>query len=162
MVKKDPKLELAAKQREEDKNRILNLAFRSQEKLLIDSPFQAQFKVALPPEYKHANTTDSSRPRAFSIGYDFQKRTLYVVFRDNTPWQYENVGANHWEAIQITDSTGRYLASSGLDKWPTMGPANLDDMTSEAKERLFHTAATASRIQKIREDFKIPFSGKEE
>ena len=161
MPKKDPKLELAAKQREEQKNRILNLGLRAQEKLLIDSPFQEQFKVALPSEFRHANTVNSSRPRAHAIGYNYSSRTLYVVFRDGTQWQYENVGANHWEALQITDSTGRYLASSGLDKWPTMGPADAESLSPESQARLSQTAATASRIQKVREEFKIPFSGKE-
>jgi hypothetical protein len=161
MAKRDPKLELAAKQREEQQNRILNLGLRIQEKNLVDSPFLEQFKVVLPPEYKHANTTNSSRPRALALGYDYGSRTLYIVFRDGTQWQYDNVGANHWEAIQITDSTGRYLASSGLDKWPTMGPAKLESISAEAQERMSYTAATASRIQKVREDFKIPFSGTE-
>lgn len=159
MAGRDPKLELAAKQREENKNRILNLGLRAQEKLLIDSPFAEQFKVVLPSEFRHANTTDSSRPRAHAIGYSYESRTLYVVFRDGTQWQYDNVGANHWEAIQTTDSTGRYLASSGLDKWPTMGPANTENLSPEAQARLSQTAATASRIQKVREEFKIPFSG---
>jgi hypothetical protein len=161
MAKQDPKLELAAKQREEQKNRILNLGLRAQEKLLIDSPFQEQFKVALPSEFRHANTIDASRPRAHAIGYSYDSRTLYVVFRDGTQWQYDNVGANHWEGLQSTDSTGRYLASSGLDRWPTMGPANTENISSEAQARLSQTAATASRIQKVREDFKIPFTGKE-
>ena len=161
MPKKDPKLELAAKQRKENENRILNLGLRIQEQTVIDSPFLEKFKVALPSEFRHANTTDSSRPRAHAIGYNYESRTLYVVFRDGTQWQYDNVGANHWEAIQITDSTGRYLASSGLDRWPTMGPADTENISPEAQARLSQTAATASRIQKVREDFKIPFSGKE-
>jgi uncharacterized DUF497 family protein len=161
MVKKDPKLELAAKQRKENENRILNLGLRIQEKNLVDSPFLEQFKVVLPSEFRHANTTDSSRPRAHAIGYNYNSRTLYIVFRDGTQWQYDNVGANHWEALQITDSTGRYLASSGLDRWPTMGPADTENISPEAQARLSQTAATASRIQKVREDFKIPFTGKE-
>ena len=161
MPKKDPKLELAAKQRKENENRILNLGLRIQEQTVIDSPFLEKFKVALPSEFRHANTTDSSRPRAHAIGYNYESRTLYVVFRDGTQWQYDNVGANHWEAIQITDSTGRYLASSGLDRWPTMGPADTENISPEAQARLSQTAATASRIQKVREDFKIPFSGTE-
>jgi hypothetical protein len=161
MAKPDPKLELAAKQREEQKNRILNLGLRAQEKILIDSPYLEKFKVTLPPEFQHANTTNSSRPRAYAVGYNYDTRTLYVVFRDGTQWQYDNVGANHWEALQSAESTGRYLASSGLDNWPTMGPANPDTIAPEAQERLSQTAATASRIQKVRDDFKIPFSGKE-
>lgn len=161
MAKRDPKLELAAKQREEQKNRILNLGLRAQEKLLIDSPFAEQFKVVLPSEFRHANTINSSRPRAHAIGYNYESRTLYVVFRDGTQWQYDNVGANHWEAIQSAESTGRYLASSGLDRWPTMGPADTENISPEAQARLSQTAATASRIQKVREDFKIPFTGKE-
>jgi hypothetical protein len=161
MPRKDPKLELAAKQRKENENRILNLGLRIQEQTVIDSPFLEKFKVALPSEFRHANTTDSSRPRAHAIGYNYESRTLYVVFRDGTQWQYDNVGANHWEAIQITDSTGRYLASSGLDRWPTMGPADTENISPEAQARLSQTAATASRIQKVREDFKIPFTGKE-
>lgn len=161
MVKKDPKLELAAKQREEQKNRILNLGLRAQEKLLIDSSFQDKFKVVLPPEFQHANTTNSSKPRALALGYNYEEKILYVVFRDGTQWQYENVGSNHWQSIQRTDSTGGYLASSGLDRWPTMGPADLEKIPKEAQARLSQTAATASRIQKVKEDFKLPFSSKE-
>jgi hypothetical protein len=42
-----------------------------------------------------------------------------------------------------------------------MGPADMENLSKESQARLSQTAATASRIQKVREDFKIPFTGKE-
>jgi hypothetical protein len=34
-----------------------------------------------------------------------------------------------------------------LDKWPDMGPANLDNMSTEAKTRLNENALSSERIQ---------------
>jgi hypothetical protein len=72
---------------------------------------------------------------------------LYVVFRDGTWWEYRNCPVSHYENLKTTDSTGKYLASSGLDTWGDMGPANLEDMSSERQERLTYAAEASGRLQ---------------
>lgn len=94
-----------------------------------------------------ASTLNPERPRAKTIGYNSNTNTLYVVFRDNTWWEYRNVPVSMWTGIQNTSSTGRYLRKSGLDQWPDMGPADLSTMSEEARTRMADNAAKADRIQ---------------
>ena len=94
-----------------------------------------------------APTSNPERPRAKSLGYNSNTNTLYVVFRDNTWWEYRNVPVKLWVGIQNSSSTGKYLSKSGLDQWSDMGPADLSSMSEEAKARLADNAAKADRIQ---------------
>lgn len=100
-----------------------------------------------------APTSNPTRPRAKSLGYNSNTNTLYIVFRDNTWWEYRNVPTQHWIGLQNADSTGRYLskvrvgAGPVLDQWPDMGPADLSNMSEEAKTRLADNAAKADRMQ---------------
>ena len=138
------------KQTSDEANRRLNLTIGMAEKLGAAHWTDKEFQVTVPSEgFKQlaANTTNPPRPRAKAIAYDFNKRSLYVVFRDGTFWEYRNCPVSHFENLQNTDSTGQYLASSGLDHWSDMGPADLDDMTSERKERLSYAAESSGRLQ---------------
>ena len=94
-----------------------------------------------------APTSNPERPRAKSLGYNPNTNTLYVVFRDNTWWEYRNVPVSMWVGIQNSSSTGKYLSKSGLDQWPDMGPADLSAMSEESKTRLADNAAKADRLQ---------------
>lgn len=94
-----------------------------------------------------APTSNPERPRAKSIGYNLNTNTLYVVFRDNTWWEYRKVPVSFWVGIQNSASTGKYLDKSGLDRWKDMGPADLSTMSEEAKTRLADNASKADRIQ---------------
>ncbi len=100
-----------------------------------------------------APTSNPERPRAKSLGYNPNTNTLYVVFRDNTWWEYRNVPTQHWIGLQNADSTGRYLSKVRvgggpvLDQWPDMGPADLTNMSEESKTRLADNASKADRIQ---------------
>lgn len=94
-----------------------------------------------------APTSNPPRPRAKSIGYNANSRTLYVVFRDNTWWEYRNVPTQIWVGLQNSSSTGKYLKESGLDTWSDMGPANLDTMSTEAKTRMSDNASKSDKIQ---------------
>jgi KTSC domain len=135
---------------QERANRILNLAQGMADKLNLQTPVDKAFKVAVPSEgFKQliANTTNPIRPRAKAIAYDFDKRSLYVVFRDGTWWEYRNCPVSHFDNLQNTDSTGKYLASSGLDTWPDMGAADPGDMSAERKERLVQASETSARLQ---------------
>ena len=97
-----------------------------------------------------APTRIPSRPRAKSIGYNSNSKTLYIIFRDNKWWEYRNVPVRYWIGLQNSNSTGDYLRTVGnppLDQWPDMGPANLDNMSTEAKTRLNENALNSDRIQ---------------
>ena len=112
------------------------------------------FTSVIPRDVKEAGvrmetapTLNPERPRAKTIGYNSNTNTLYIVFRDNTWWEYRNVPIQMWIEIQNSSSTGRYLRRSGLDMWGDMGPAKLDQMSEEAKARMADNAAKADRIQ---------------
>ena len=114
-------------------------------------------------EVKNAPTTNQERPRAWTIAYHPADRKLVVVFRDNTWWQYNDVPVQMWQALKASGSTGKYLRTSGLDQWPDMGPASMDDFSSGAKERISQTAQIGSKLGKqLPDDFNIKnFTAKE-
>jgi hypothetical protein len=112
------------------------------------------FTSVIPRDVKEAGvrmetapTSNPERPRAKTLGYNPNTNTLYIVFRDNTWWEYRNVPVSMWVGIQNSSSTGKYLAKSGLNQWPDMGPADLSTMSEEAKTRMADNAAKADRIQ---------------
>jgi hypothetical protein len=140
-------------------NRVLNLSQAFAEKLGVESPIDKAFSAAIPMEISQgfrqvtANTSNPSRPRAQAIAYNSETNTLYVVFRDGTWWEYRNCPAIHWQNLQTTDSTGKYLRESGLDAWPDMGPANVSDLpedgglSASSKELLSYAAEVSKRMQ---------------
>ena len=95
-----------------------------------------------------AATIYPKRPRAHAVGYNPNSRTLYVVFRDNTWYEYRNVPADMWMALKGAESTGKFLKESGLDNWEDKGSAMLDGMSEAFKARLASASASASRLQK--------------
>jgi hypothetical protein len=112
------------------------------------------FKSVIPRDVKEAGvrmetapTSNPERPRAKTLGYNPNTNTLYIVFRDNTWWEYRNVPVSMWVGIQNSSSTGKYLAKSGLNQWSDMGPADLSTMSEEAKTRMADNASKADRIQ---------------
>jgi len=140
-------------------NRVLNLSQAFAEKLGVQSPIDKAFSAAIPMEIsqgfrqRSANTTNPSRPRAQAIAYHSETKVLYVVFRDGTWWEYRNCPPIHWQNLQTTESTGKYLRESGLDKWPDMGPANVSDLpedgglSASSKEMLSYAAEVSKRMQ---------------
>lgn len=162
-------------QREDSANRRLNIGLRSSEKIqaAIAADLQASyawdditieanaeseatpnFDITIPTdvvnaaiEMETAPTTNPKRPRAWTIGYNPNSKTLLVVFRDNTWWQYNNVPTDLWLALKSSSSTGQFLRESGLDQWADMGPADMDSLSASTKEQLSYTAAIASNIQ---------------
>jgi hypothetical protein len=112
------------------------------------------FSSVIPRDVKDAGvrmetapTSNPERPRAKTLGYNPNTNTLYIVFRDNTWWEYRNVPVSMWVGIQNSSSTGKYLAKSGLNQWGDMGPADLSTMSEEAKTRMADNASKADRIQ---------------
>jgi len=95
-----------------------------------------------------ALTTNPKRPRALTIGYNANKQSLIVVFRDNTWWQYNDVPVHMWVGLKASSSTGDFLRTEGLDTWHDMGPADLDTMSAGVKAQISESAQTANKIQK--------------
>jgi len=132
-------------------NRTQNLAMRSYEKVYSDfeimepqepSNFitQDEDTFGTPPSYKNmtAPTTNPSRPRALKLAYSKEAEKLVVKFRDGTWWEYNEIPVDMWNDLKASNSTGRYLASSGLDTHDDMGPFNPDEMP-EATRVLFNS-----------------------
>lgn len=119
-----------------------------------DLESQTGWDVAIPKDVENvgtemttAPTTNPKRPRALTIGYNPNTSTLIVVFRDNTWWQYNNVPVDMWMGLRNSASTGKYLREEGLDTWPDMGPANMDDLSESVKAQISESAQSASNIQ---------------
>ena len=115
---------------------------------------QTGWDVAIPKDVENvgtemttAPTINPKRPRALTIGYNPNTNTLIVVFRDNTWWQYNNVPVDMWIGLRNSASTGKYLREEGLDTWPDMGPANMDDLSESVKAQISDSAQSASDIQ---------------
>lgn len=98
-------------------------------------------------EFTVAPTTNPKRPRALTIGYNVNRNTLIIIFRDNTWWQYNNVPSDIWVGLKNSPSTGKYLRESGLDQWSDMGPAEIESLSESVKAQLSSTAQSASDIQ---------------
>lgn len=48
-------------------------------------------------------------PRTQMIGYNLETRTVRTVFRDGTPWRYDDVSPQEWERMRRTSSTGKMI-----------------------------------------------------
>jgi hypothetical protein len=121
-------------------NRKLNLILRSQEKVYGD------FEVYTPTEPDEtrevqtwsdapvtAPTINPPRPRAKKIAYSKEAQKLVVRFRDGTWWEYNEIPVDMWDSLKSSNSTGRYLAGSGLDQHDNMGPFNPNQMPEEIR-----------------------------
>jgi KTSC domain len=98
-----------------------------------------------------APTKNPKRPRALTIGYNPNTRTLIVVFRDNTWWQYNDVPVHMWIGLRDSGSTGEFLKTEGLDTWPDMGPADMGALSAGITAQIAESAQTANNIQKGKE-----------
>jgi hypothetical protein len=94
-----------------------------------------------------APTNNPSRPRAYAIAYNPNTKTVYIVFRSNAWWKYNDVGTDVWLGLAGSSSTNDYLPVLE-SACSSHGPADLTDMSSASWAQLSSLAATASRIQK--------------
>lgn len=94
------------------------------------------------------STTNPSRPRTLAAGYNAQTKTMTVVFRDNTWWNYYDVPEDIWEGFRQAQSKGQYLRESGLDSWGKMGRADLTGLSQTQRQALNFMAMRAAAVQK--------------
>ena len=88
------------------------------------------------------SSSNPDRPRTLQAGYDRGSRTLTVIFRDGTWWEYRDVPEGLWQAFNAAESKGKFMRSSGLDTWGDMGPADVTNMPR-------HRRAQMNDIQKF-------------
>lgn len=77
------------------------------------------------------SSTNPQRPRTIAAGYASSTRTLSVVFRDGTPWNYYEVSPLEWANFRRAKSKGRFIRLY-LDAKP-YGPPRDEGFSFERK-----------------------------
>lgn len=103
-------------EREGDKK--LNLLFGMAEKLEVNLEEKYGIEFAQPLSTIAANTINPERPRAWQLAYIKATETLLVQYRDYTIVEYAGIPNEMWQDLRATDSTGRYIDSSGIYEMP--------------------------------------------
>jgi hypothetical protein len=103
------------------------------ERAEADKDFEAQ---ATPPVIQGTSSSNPSRPRTLSAGYDRANQVLTVLFREGQWWEYRGVPEEMWFGFRDAESKGKYLRSSGLDNWGDMGPADISGMPRHRRTQL--------------------------
>lgn len=82
----------------------------------LDPRFRKNYRRRIQPAddegYRWVDPTTSSnpaRPRTLEAGYNAGERTLRVVFRDGTPWEYYGVEPVIWQRFKRSASPGRFI-----------------------------------------------------
>jgi hypothetical protein len=88
------------------------------------------------PNMLPTTSSNPKKPRTVRAGFDYRTFKMIVVFRDGTWWQYNGVPVQIWEGFKTAPSKGRYLTSSGLDSWPDMGPADLNELSRAQRTQI--------------------------
>jgi KTSC domain len=103
------------------------------------------------------SSTQYQRPRTVAAGYDANRQTMTVVFRDGTFYNYYEVSAGEWESFHASYSKGRpwlnkknkNQAQDGLFVNKPRGNAgDMEDVDPKIREALYRVARTQQ--QKIR------------
>ncbi|NDH64833.1 MAG: KTSC domain-containing protein [Microbacteriaceae bacterium] len=92
------------------------------------------------------STTDPSRPRTIAAGYDSSRRTLTVVFRDGTYYNYYEVSALEWSNFKRARSKGRFIATY-LDI-KSRGAADVTTLSQQGREALYRVSRTGQILRK--------------
>jgi KTSC domain len=59
--------------------------------------------------YWPTRTIDPLRPRTLQARYSDRFNRLEVIFRDGTPWHYDEIPANLWNSFKRAESPGRFI-----------------------------------------------------
>jgi hypothetical protein len=123
------------KAEEQQGQKTYNLQQATREKFGLKTDWEIAETRETPPAYQNmpAPTTNPKRPRALKLAYSREARKLVVKFRDGTWWEYNDIDVVFWNDLKSSDSTGKYLAASGLDNHDDMGPFNPGEMPPETR-----------------------------
>jgi len=101
-----------------------------------DEDFEIDDPSLSMPNMLPTTSTNPDKPRTIKAGFDYKTFKMIVVFRDGTWWQYNGVPVQMWENFKMASSKGKYLASSGLDSWPDMGPVDMDSLSKAQRTQI--------------------------
>jgi hypothetical protein len=97
-------------------------------------------------EVRNAPTANPKRPRAYTISYNSNTKTLVIIMRSGAWWQYNDVEPNIWFGLKNSPSTNDYLPVIEAN-CSSHHAADVDALSAGTKERLNYTASIASRVQ---------------
>jgi hypothetical protein len=97
---------------------------------------ETKYETITAANLRVTSSSNPKRPRTLKAGYDPKTQTMTVIFRKGEWWNYYEVPPNIWTGFVLAESKGKYLASSGLDRWPTMGPADPAGMPRDQRAQL--------------------------
>jgi hypothetical protein len=94
------------------------------------------------------SSTNYSRPRTVAAGYDTEERTMTVVFRDGTFYNYYDVTPGEWQAFSSSLSKGKpwlnransKQAMDGIFIGKRRGRAEVTSVPAEIREQLYRVA----------------------
>jgi hypothetical protein len=94
------------------------------------------------------SSTNYSRPRTVAAGYDTENRTMTVVFRDGTFYNYYEVTPGEWQAFSASLSKGKpwlnkrnsKQAMDGLFINKPRGRADVSAVSPQIREQLYRVA----------------------
>lgn len=85
-------------------------------------------------------TSNPKRPRTVAAGYDKERKTLTLVFRDGTFYNYYEVSPQMWATFKSLPSKGAYIKRY-LDSKPR-GEAEMSYVSKNAQELLYRVSRT--------------------
>jgi hypothetical protein len=93
-----------------------------------------------PITQRPTSTTNPKRPRTVAAGYDPERKTLTVVFRDGTFYNYYDVSKHMWNSFKSATSKGKYIRRY-LDAKPR-GDADMSFLSKQAAEMFYRVSRT--------------------
>lgn len=104
------------------------------------------------------SSTNYSRPRTVAAGYDPERGTMTVVFRDGTFYNYYQVSDTEWEAFSASFSKGRpwlnrkgkMQANDGLFIGKPRGQADVSEIDPRIREQLYRVVRAQQMVQQPR------------
>ena len=110
----------------------------------------SQYSVAFTDSQVPTSSTDYSRPRTVAAGYDPDRSTMTVVFRDGTFYNYYEVSESEWFAFRASISKGnpwlnrknKNQASDGLFVGKPRGYADVSNVSPQIREALYRVSRT--------------------
>jgi hypothetical protein len=110
------------------------------------------------------SSSNYSRPRTIAAGYDEQRQTMTVVFRDGTFYNYYQVTPGEWQGFKASVSkgnpwlnkAGRRQGSDGLFLSKPRGLADVSSINPQIRELLYKVVRTSqieqsSKLNRTRE-----------
>lgn len=157
-------------QQEDDANRRLNLSLRAAEKLsepsddiqavhawdektikseIEDTDYNVDLEDKVEDvklEFLTAPTQVPERPRARTIAYNPNTKTVYIVFRTNHWHQYNDVSSEVWSGLKNSQSTNDYLPRLE-SQCSSHGAAQITSLSAGTLAQITYNAEKASRMQ---------------